>query len=280
MGLLQKAYLGATPLFRNKDWFEDGAFDILDASSSVTVTADTTAHTKGAWSQLVSSSSANASFLVIVVNNISTAATNTATLLDIATGASGSEVAIAQNIAVGAAAPATAFIGSVFGFPYKIPSGTRISARIQSVVTGGKTASVQCFTINAGDYNTAPTSIDVIGGNTANSQGVSFSGASGTWVQATSSTSQAYRAVVPVLSLHTDTAVTFTTNYEVGVGAAGSEVSFGDTRHQFDTSERSTSVAPFSYLMGRNIPSGSRLAVKHAIAANPERYGFSLIGIP
>jgi hypothetical protein len=33
-------------------------------------------------------------------------------------------------------------------------------------------------------------------------------------------------------------------------------------------------------VFGRNIPSGSRLAVRHAIAANPSNYGFTLIGIP
>jgi hypothetical protein len=33
-------------------------------------------------------------------------------------------------------------------------------------------------------------------------------------------------------------------------------------------------------LFGYNIPSGSRLAVKHFITANPDRYGFNLIGIP
>jgi hypothetical protein len=280
MALLQKAYLGATPLFRQQDWFEDGAFNIIDTSSVVTVTADNSAHTKGAYAEVIPSSSSDSSLLFVQVGSMSASATNTATLLDLATGASGSETVIAENIAVGGAAPPGAFAGSVFGFPYKLPSGTRISARIQSVVTGGKTGTVQCITIDAGDYAAAPTSVDIIGGNTANSEGISFSGANGTWVEAIASTSRAYRAVALVLSMHTDTASTFTSVYEVGVGAAGSEVSFGSLRHGFDAAERSTTVAPFNYLFGRNIPAGSRLAVKHGVNTNPDRYGFTLIGIP
>jgi hypothetical protein len=92
MALLQKAYLGATPLFRNEAWFEE-SYDLINNSGLVTVTADPSAHTKGAWSE-------------------------------------------------------------------------------------------------------------------ANSEGISFSGASGTWVEATASTSQAYRAVAIIPSAHSATVTT------------------------------------------------------------------------
>lgn len=281
MALLQKAYLGATPLFRNEDWFEDGAFKIVDSPANVTVTANSSAHTKGSYSQIIASTSANASFLFVQVSGIGAAATNTAVLLDIATGASGSETVIASNIAVGGAAAAAGLSGLFVGFPIKIASGTRIAARIQGVVTGGETAVLTLNTIDAGDYATAPTSVDVIGGDTATSQGASFSGSSGTWVQATASTSQAYRAVGLVCSTHdADSGNNLNISFEVGVGASGSEVSFGATRFTLDNSERSSSVAPFAYLFGRNIPAASRLAVKHNIASSPGKYGFVLIGIP
>jgi hypothetical protein len=281
MALLQKAYLGANPLFRETAWYEDGSPQIVDTSAAVTVTANSTAHTKGSYAELIASTSGDATLLFVRVAGIGAAATNTATLLDIATGASGSETAIFSNIGVGSAADIGTTRSIQFAVPIKIPSGTRISARIQSVVTGGKTASVTVVAIGAGEYASAPTSVDVIGGNTANSQGISFSGASGTWVEATASTSRAYRAVVAIFSAHDDTILNITGNLiEIGVGASGSEFSFGSTRVTWDAGERTGLDFPYVYLFGRNIPAGSRLAVRHEIASNPERYGFTLIGIP
>lgn len=283
MALLQKAYLGATPLWRQINWYEDGSPLLVNASSAVTLTADTAAHTKGAWSQIIASTSANVSFVWVRVSSVNTTGANTATLIDLGTGASGSEVAFASNIAVGGASGVNAATlqAVIFGIPVKIASGTRIAARIQSVVTGGKTGAVEIFATDTGDYATTPTTVDVIGTDTATSQGTSFSGASGTWVEGIASTSQAYRAVAVVLSVHDANIGNFNNaTFEVGAGASGSEVAFGSLRYNFNADERLGITAPFTFLFGRNIPSGSRLAVKHPITVNPERYGFTLIGIP
>jgi hypothetical protein len=280
MALLQKAYLGATPLFRNVDWFED-AYTFVQSSAEVSLTANTSAHTKGSYSELIASTSANAGLLVLIVQDVSAAATNTATLIDIATGASGSEADIIGNLAVGGALTTTGPTGVAVSIPFQIPSGTRLSARIQSVVTGGKTATAQVFLFDVGgDYATAPTSVDVITGDTATSQGISFSGASGTWVQAIASTSRAYRAVAIMPSTHNSNILTIAPQLELGVGASGSEQVFGSTVASYGNNETVQSSPPYLSLFGRNIPAGSRLAVKHNIAANPDRYGFTLIGIP
>jgi hypothetical protein len=280
MALLQKAYLGATPLFRNVDWFE-ASYTPVNSSAEVSLTANTSAHTKGSYSELIASTSANASLLVLMVQDVSAAATNTATLIDIATGASGSETDIIGNLAVGGALTTTGPTGVAVAVPLKIASGTRISARIQSVVTGGKTATAQVFLFDVGgDYATTPTSVDVITGDTATSQGISFSGASGTWVQAIASTSRAYRAVAIMPSTHNSNILTIGPQLEIGVGASGSEQAFGLTAASYVNNEAVQSSPPYLSLFGRNIPAGSRLAVKHNIAANPDRYGFTLIGIP
>lgn len=281
MALLQKAYLGSTALFRNTAWFEDDALKVVNKPNGITVTADSTAHTKGAWTQIIASTSADASFLFLNVYSVATSATNTATLLDVGFGASGSETVVAANIAVGGAATGGSNItGAAVGFPIKIPSGTRIAFRTQSVV-GSKTGVVAATMFDAGDYATAPTSVDVIGSDTATSQGISFSGSSGSWTEAIASTSQAYRGVAVVFSMHSNDIATFnTTPMEIGVGASGSEVTFGTTRVFYTNSEQAALADPFTYLFGRNIPAGSRLAVKHSLTANPGRYGFTLIGIP
>jgi hypothetical protein len=289
MALLQKAYLGATPLFRNEDWFENDARLLVSASGvlsspAVTITADTSAHTKGAWTQLVASTSSDASMLVCVAASIGSTSVDTASLIDIGFGASGSETGVASNIAVGGAGTAAGAlrIGALFAIPLQIPSGTRISARLQSVVTGGKTAAFQAYVIDTGDYATAPTSVDVIGTSTATSKGTEFSGSSGTWNEVIASTAQAYRAVGIVISTHsTNTnSVGGIREYSVGIGASGSEVAFGTIRHEVGTAENASLMPPYSQLFGRNIPAGSRLAVQHNIAATPETVGVTLIGIP
>jgi hypothetical protein len=280
MALLQKAYLGATPLFRNVDWFED-AYTLVNSSAEVSLTANTSAHTKGSYSELIASSSANAGLLVLMVQDIQASSTNTATLIDIATGASGSENDIISNLAVGGAVTTAGSTGLCVAVPCKIASGTRLAARIQSIVTGGKNATAQVFLLDvSGDYATAPTIVDVITGDTATSRGISFSGASGTWVEAIASTSQAYRAVAFVPSVHSNNIASINPQFDIGIGASGSEQTFGATIVNYNANEFVQSTPPYLSLFGRNIPSGSRLAVKHNIAANPDRYGFCLIGIP
>jgi hypothetical protein len=279
MALLQKAYLGATPLFRNEDWFEDDKFIFLESSADVTVTANTSAHTKGAWSEIIASTTSNASLMTIVVGAISQSAVDTATLLDIAVGASGSETPVVENIAVGGASSAGGIRVNI-PIPLKISSGTRLSARIQSLVTGGKTASVEIFLFDSGDFATAPTTVDAIGTNTATSEGTVLSGASGTWVEATSSTARAYRAITLVPSIIGNVQGGLEVRFNIGVGAAGSEQAFGSASARYGTAETCQTGSASFALAGRNIPAGSRLAVQHDVGAVPQRYGFCLIGIP
>jgi hypothetical protein len=282
MPLLQKAYLGSTALFKDLSWYDVlTPASIVSSGNSSAVTANTSAHTKGSWTQLIASTAANSSMLCVVASNITTPGTNTATLVDIATGSAGNEVVILENIAVGGATSTNiSFYGITINVPFQIPSGTRISARIQSVVTGGRTANIAATVLDLGDYSTVPTSVDCIGGDTANSQGISMSGASGTWVQATASTSRAYRAVALIPSMHSNDIVNTTITYGVGIGASGSEVQFAETQIRYGSNESTASVQPYIYTFGKAIPSGSRIAVKHNIAANPDRYGVTLIGIP
>jgi hypothetical protein len=261
------------------DWFEYASPNIINSGVSITVNANATANTKGNWTQLIASSSSNTSFIFVGVSNIGATATNTATLLDIGIGASGSETAIIGDVAVGASGSFSQGAANIYGVPFKIPSGTRISARIQSVVTS-KFSSISAFLMDLGNYNTAPTSVDVIGADTANSKGISFSGASGSWNEAIASTSRDYRAVCCVLSSHNSDVAGITITWDVGIGASGSEVVFGGGRAPVSSNEVISNATPYNYLFGRKIPAGSRLAVRHNIAANPDRYGFTLIGVP
>lgn len=279
MALLQKGYLGATPLFRNRSWFEEVSAKPVDVSSAVTVTADSSAHTKGSWVELIASTSANASYVIIDVGGIGVTNTDTATLLDIGTGASGSETALIGNVAVGSATSSALRPAFAFGVPIKIASGTRLSARIQSIVTGGKTGTVTIRTFDMGDYAHAPTAVDVIGVSTATSQGTAMSGSSGTYVQVTASTNNAYKAIVLVPSMSGTTSANLAVEYTVGVGASGLEAEIGRAIAAYPNTEEMGMTSRFPAIMAASVPSGSRLAVKHDIAASPTVYDVTLIGI-
>ena len=282
MPLITKAYLGSTKLFREKSWFEDMSQKPVNESGAVTVTASSTAHVKGSWAPLVASTAGNATFLIVEVSNVQTSNTDTATLLDIGTGASGAETVFAGlgDIAVGGAqaASATGF-SLLFQVPIKIASGTRLSARIQSVVPSGKTATVSIWTFDMGDFAYAPTAVDVIGTSDATSVGTAMTGASGDWVPIISSTLNAYKAVVLVPSTSASSISTIDVKYTVGKGAAGSEVEIGNATVSYGNSERVTSISRWGQLICGAVPSGTRLSVRHDIAATPGNYDMTLIGI-
>jgi hypothetical protein len=279
MALLQKAYLGATPLFREQSWYEEVSAKPVNVSSTVNVTANGSAHTKGNWQQLVASTSADASYILVDCSVAQTNA-NTATLLDIGTGASTSEVALIADVAIGGSARAAGQSSFSFGVPIKIPSGTRLSARIQSVVTGGKTATIIIRTFDMGDYAAAPTSVDVIGTSTAASEGTEMTGASGTYKEIIASTVRDYKAIVMVPSSSSASISSILAEFTLGIGASTSEVEIGRCVAQYESRERVGTSTLYPQIIGENVPSGTRLAVSHDIAADPENYDICLIGIP
>jgi len=278
MALLQKAYLGATPLFRNTSWFEDNDFTVVNESSAVTVTANSSAHTKGAWAELVASASGNASMIYVRVGGIVSSGANTATLLDIGVGAAGSESAIIANVAVGGAIATGPGGALYFVVPIKIAAGSRVSARIQSLVTGGKTASVLVRLIDTGDYAQAPTSVDVIGTSTATSEGTEVTAAN-TYAELIASTSRAYRALAFVPSIGDSTTAIVIADYTVARGASGSEVDLQKITAGYGNDE---SVRSIDFpLIAAPIASGTRLSVKvSGPTANFSNYASCLIGIP
>jgi len=263
-------------------WYASAPTELVDSFANVTVTADTAAHTKGAWTEVAASLAEDSTLLVFQVSTIGVSGTNTATLIDVGVGASGSETAIAQNIAVGGAAPYFDTQNVVVLLPVAIASGTRVSCRIQSVVTGGKTARVDSFFYQGGDSALLPTSVDVLGTSTADSQGTSMSGSSGSYVQVTASTLQRYRAIGVIPSVHGTSIAGLSIIYTLAVGGAGVEQDLGVAPFATSVQEsaRSINASGPLFLISADVPTGSRLSVKHDIVSNPDRYGVTLVGIP
>lgn len=245
----------------------------IQASASVTVTADSAAHTKGAWTELIASSSDAATMVTLCVSAVGSNNVDTATLLDLAVGAAGAETVVVSNIPVGGAGIANLTRWSI-PLPLSIASGARISARIQSIVTGGKTATVSIGLLSGG-HITPAASLTVLGANTGTSQGVQV-GTSWTEIGTTAAT---YRHLIPVPSLSTTSAAGTTDALDVGTGAASSEVSIGTVGVTTTTSETlyaTVGGAPWeSYLIMPGAASGTRVVAKRASACD-----VAVIGVP
>jgi hypothetical protein len=252
-----------------------------NADGTSNLTTGVTTHTKTAWTQLFASTAARAGLMSINIQQQNVSAANNSTLIDIATGAAGSETAILSDLAVGGATSAGgAYTGISFFVPVRIAAGTRVSARAQTAVAS-RNVTVHMALYNLRSALTLPTSLDVIGTSTATSAGTAMSGASGTWVQITASTSQLYRAILLIPSVGSTSVTTVSTDMDIGVGAAGSEVVIGTVPMRFTSAEQAGNPIESPYLpMAYQIPAGSRLAVRHRLASNPGGAAVCLIGVP
>jgi hypothetical protein len=93
-----------------------------------TLTAASSANTKGSWTQLIASTT-NPVVGILVLLEVSSLATF---LIDIGTGASGSEVVLIPDIYASFYSTNAAIMSAAIFFPVQVPAGTRIAARCQS----------------------------------------------------------------------------------------------------------------------------------------------------
>lgn len=132
--------------------------------AGVAITSSASANTKGSYTQIVSATSIQAAGLIVHCtkgsNNISEH------LIDIAIGGSGSEQIIVSNLLHGV----TGFGAVQYFFPIPIPSGTRISARLQA--TAGNRISWIHVTLTNG--HPSYSRVETWGANTSTSGGVTL----------------------------------------------------------------------------------------------------------
>lgn len=247
---------------------------VVQRSATVTVTADVTIHTKGAWTELIASTTADSDTLTLfVVNSQSGVATQG--LIDIGVGSAGNEVVVVGN-AVGGQINNQASIQKVDQcFPVFIPKGSRVAARIQNVVSS-RTASVN---VTLG-FSGRPVAgyVDTYGADTATSVGVTLTN-SNTYYEVTASTSAPYKAIVMVpqgSSLNTPAALV---DYTLGVGSSGSETDLRSLSTQISSAEfQSLNWTELPFIYWGYFPAGSRLAVKSSGGAASRHV--ILFGVP
>jgi hypothetical protein len=261
-----------------------------NAGSSITSGAS--ANTAGAWVQVLANNVVSAGDTIVCMNircigNNQVNGNDNSVLMDVGIGASGSETVVASGIAVGGGVN-SAGTGCNFAFPVKIPGATRVALRIQCAqATRVYTLQQMVFSGQIADSKFAdqlPTSVDVLGTDAATSAGTAMSGASGTWVEITPSTSKEYQALALIPSGPQDTTggAAATVSLDLGIGAAGSEqviahagclLNVNGVIFPFDSNNTHS-------LFGGLIPAGTRIAVRHNQAASPGRVAACVIGVP
>lgn len=271
---------GRSAKTRRMPWFASGCQPLFVAESGFPPLTATgaTPHTKTAWTQYIASTASAANLLLYSpAGNVY--ATDSSVLVDIGIGPAGSETVIVPNLPVGSWAfsnipPIT--------IPVRIPAGSRVAVRAQ---TGSASRNIYNYISvwASGDHELTPSSVDVIGGDTATSRGVAMSGASGSWTQITASTAQPYQAFLVVPSNGQTAGINANFRLTLGVGAAGSETPIGSVLFNQSSGGNlgPTSQIAYAYVViGRPLPAGQRLSIQHNIASNPDRLQACVIGVP
>lgn len=228
------------------------------SSGPISVTAGETAHTKGAWTELISSTTHTSSQLVFAAG-LSQASQNSAALVDIGVGPAGSEVLIIENLPCGMAASNSNW---QVPLPVEVPAGSRIAIRFQCDFAGKVgTFGLSVFT----DGAIQPGALTVLGYNSATSKGIQLQ-LDGSWVEISASAPAAYRYLVVVPSAGSAGLQNNDGSVILGVGAAGSEVERVGVGVSTSSGESIScgSMDPSwsSSAIQRGVPAGVRIAAK------------------
>jgi hypothetical protein len=256
----------------------DGFDSVKNTAASyygVTVIADATPHTKGAWVDLITSSAVAAETLgVFLVTSVQSNGTNTSTLLDIGLWNGSSYDVLIPDLAVGLAP-----INTVYEFNLAVASGARLGARCQSTVAS-KSFDVGIFLREGGGPEAAPTTVTAYGVLTASSSVTALTVAGSThtkaaWTDITMSTSAAAsKMFVDICGLASGSTTAATGLVDIGLWNGSSyDVIIPDLPYQVTAGE--IHYAPCSMRWFEvDLPSGSRLGARYqatsaAAAARP-----------
>jgi hypothetical protein len=248
---------------------------------SATITTGATAHTVGAWTQIIASTSAELCGLLVRPNS-SVPNIDTVLLFDVGIGPGGSEVVIASDLDGGFHPTSREYIP----LPVLIPAGSRIAIRARSVRTSQSVGFVVAGigrSLTDPSY-TPPSTLVTIGAVTASSCGTALAAGSwtakGAWTELTAACPKTLVAVVPLANALGDTWATQFNNIDIAVGASGSEVAvISNYRVSLGNNEQILRYLPLVPLPV-NIPEGARISARYARSVSSVTGSLSLIGVP
>lgn len=221
------------------------------------------ANTKGSYVELIASTSHDAETLILTIpSGTFLSGANTATLLDIATGAAASEVDLLSNLAIGGWS-----IRMPIVIPIHIASGTRISARVQGA-EASKTISVVASLRSTGDNQAVPTACTSYGITTGISGGVSLTAPGSTntkaaYTQITASTSSAHTRLLVLVHTSQSNATASTGLIDIATGGAGSETVIIPDIHFALTATEEIYSAGAAMAFTVAVPNATRLSARY-----------------
>ena len=235
------------------------AIDNSFQTAGTTITAHATPHTKGSWVSIVASAPFDVTLLGVTGNATGTSGTDTSQLTDIGVGAT--EVVLIADIPTGYSSLSIANSQPAW-FPVEIPSGTKISARMQAVITVD-TVDIQLFMFGKSSWSSIPTfqSVDTMGALSASSHGTDLG--AGTITEIIASTAEDYKALGFGVDGAGDTSLTGNKLLELLVGAGAAEKSLiNNIKINLGSNESISAAVPSQGIlpMEMNIPAGSRLS--------------------
>lgn len=234
----------------------------VSGGAGVQLTANaSTAHTKGNYATLISSSSAASTGLLIQIQGGTSA--NAVFLIDIGVG-SGTPTVIIPNLLFGSSGtPVSRGITGYF-FPLIVASGSQISARCQADSLSATCKVNMKVSFDQWD-GPSGTSVEACGPDTATSAGQIVDPATNaetSWVQLKSSTASAFNGFVFAVSTLSGVSGTAYAGipFDIGTGGSGSETEIvSDYLISANTGWYSMSVSPF---LSIPISSGTRIATR------------------
>ena len=257
------------PLIGSRPYALESGLDLANVTGT-TITANGSADTKGSWVELESAAGNTFSTGFLYVMTSDRGGTNNTYLIDIGIGGASSEQVIINNLYSHTTSVTTSSGSSnLYMFPISIPSGTRISARLQSS-TGG--AALDLLIIRAPSSfidSSSCSKVIAIGDDAANSAGTtvarSSAGVFGSWVEITASLSNNIKgfSITGIQSTVTSWQGSAELTYQVGVGGSGNEeVIFSGWLISQGNSETTQGVtAPFVPV---GIAAGERISIRAA----------------
>ncbi len=235
-------------------------------SGTVSVTAASTAHVKGAWQQLIASTTDEAYGLTFGYVGPSSATTDASAVMDVGIGAAGAEVVLIPDLLIGAQ---SVFAEHTVRLPIRVPRGSRVSVRIASS-TASDAFPLHVYALSGGVVPAEAASVaESLGVGTASGGTSSGTPAAthtkGPWVELGTSTRPARFALLcpnkPVGTADAGAVCLM----DLGIGPAGAEtVLISNARSEVHPSEF---IKGGMLLQPCRIPAGTRFAIRHQGAA-------------
>lgn len=230
---------------------------------------------KGAWAQVIASTTDDSFGLLICVNSSSTSAASRNIVLDIGLGASGAELVLVPDLIAGNAN--TYGAGGVwYFFPVFVPAGSRVSARAQGTVatTFNVFLQLQQRLANPANYRKA-SFVEAVGMATLPQGTATPSGttAKGAWALLGTTTRRLWWWQLGVQVSSADTThSTASYHLDVAVGdATNKDIIIQDAQFLTTTNE-SASTPPLSIGLEFPVEAGSSIYVRAQCSATPDAF--------